>query len=113
MQESYNDEVTDEFMRPVVITDENGDPIGKVKEGDVIVFFNFRNDRAKELTIALTQKDMPENGMLTMPLFYCTLTPYDSTFKGLHVIYPKENAEHTIGEVLAEKRKHQLRIAET
>ncbi len=113
MQESYNDGVTDEFMKPVVITGENGDPIGKVKEGDVIVFFNFRNDRAKELTIALTQKDMPENGMLTMPLFYCTMTPYDSTFKGLHVIYPKENAEHTIGEVLAEKGKHQLRIAET
>ncbi len=81
--------VTDEFMKPIVVIDSNGDAIGKVKEGDVIVFFNFRNDRAKELTIVLTQKDMPENGMKTIPLYYCTMTPYDATFKGLHVIYPK------------------------
>jgi 2,3-bisphosphoglycerate-independent phosphoglycerate mutase len=113
MQKSYNSGVTDEFMKPIVITDKNGDPIGKVKEGDVIVFFNFRNDRAKELTIVLTQKDMPENGMKTIPLFYCTMTPYDSTFKGLHIIYPKENADQTIGEVLATAGKRQLRIAET
>jgi len=79
----------------------------------VIVFFNFRNDRAKELTIALTQKDMPENGMKTMPLYYCTMTPYDATFKGLHVIYPKENADNTIGQVLASTGRKQLRIAET
>jgi len=113
MQDSYDRGVTDEFMKPIVLTDDDGKAIGSVKEGDVIVFFNFRNDRAKELTIALTQKEMPENGMLTMPLFFCTMTPYDSTFKGLHIIYPKENAEHTIGEVLAEAGKHQLRIAET
>ena len=113
MQESYNKGVTDEFMKPIVVTDNNGNPVGKVKEGDVIVFFNFRNDRAKELTIALTQKDMPENGMKTIPLYYCTMTPYDATFKGLHVIYPKDNAENTIGEVLAAAGKHQLRIAET
>jgi 2,3-bisphosphoglycerate-independent phosphoglycerate mutase len=113
IQESYNNEVTDEFMKPIVVTDGNGNAIGKVREGDVIVFFNFRNDRAKELTIALTQKDMPENGMKTTPLFYCTMTPYDATFKGLHVIYPKDNAENTIGEVLSEAGKHQLRIAET
>jgi 2,3-bisphosphoglycerate-independent phosphoglycerate mutase len=113
MHESYEKGVTDEFMKPVVVTDNNGNPIGKVKEGDVIVFFNYRNDRAKELTIALTQKDMPENGMKTIPLFYCTMTPYDATFKGLHIIYPKENAENTIGEVLADAGKYQLRIAET
>ena len=113
MQELYNTGVTDEFMKPIVVTDRNGIAIGKVKEGDVVVFFNFRNDRAKELTIALTQKDMPGNGMKTMPLYYCTMTPYDATFKGLHVIYPKENADKTIGEVLAEAGKHQLRIAET
>jgi len=113
MNESYSKGVTDEFMKPIVVTDINGSAVGKVKEGDVIVFFNFRNDRAKELTIALTQKDMPENGMKTMPLYYCTMTPYDSTFQGLHVIYPKENAENTIGEVLAASGKHQLRIAET
>lgn len=113
MQESYNNGVTDEFIRPIVVVDSNGDPIGKVKEGDVIVFFNFRNDRAKELTIALTQKDMPENGMKTIPLYYCTMTPYDATFKGLHVIYPKENADNTIGETLSSAGKTQLRIAET
>lgn len=113
MQESYNTGVTDEFMKPIVVTDKNGYAIGKVEEGDVIVFFNFRNDRTKELTIALTQKDMPENGMKTIPLYYCTMTPYDATFKGLHIIYPKQNAENTIGEVLAAAGKHQLRIAET
>jgi 2,3-bisphosphoglycerate-independent phosphoglycerate mutase len=113
MQESYNAGVTDEFMKPIVVTDNSGNPVGIVKEGDVIVFFNFRNDRTKELTIALTQKDMPENGMKTIPLYYCTMTPYDATFKGLHIIYPKDNADNTIGEVLAAAGKHQLRIAET
>jgi 2,3-bisphosphoglycerate-independent phosphoglycerate mutase len=113
MQYSYNEGVTDEFMKPVVVIDNTGKPVGTIKEGDVIVFFNFRNDRAKELTIALTQKDMPESGMKTIPLYYCTMTPYDSTFKGLHIIYPKDNADNTIGEVLAEAGKTQLRIAET
>ncbi len=113
MKESYDAGVTDEFMKPIVVTDNNGKPLGLVKEDDVIVFLNFRNDRAKELTIVLTQKDMPECGMKTIPLYYCTMTPYDATFKGLHIIYPKDNAEHTIGEVLAAAGKHQLRIAET
>jgi len=113
MQDSYDAGVTDEFMKPIVITGKDGNPVGKVKEGDVVVFFNFRNDRAKELTIVLTQKDMPEAGMKTIPLYYCTMTPYDATFKGLHIIYPKENADKTIGEVLSAAGKHQLRIAET
>jgi 2,3-bisphosphoglycerate-independent phosphoglycerate mutase len=113
MQESYDAGVTDEFMKPIVVTDKNGRAVGNLKEGDVFIFFNFRNDRAKELTIALTQKDMPEFGMKTLPLYYCTMTPYDATFKGLHVIYPKENADNTIGEVLAATGKYQLRIAET
>ena len=113
MQGSYDKGVTDEFMKPVVVVDKAGNPLGNIKEGDVIVFFNFRNDRPKELTIVLTQKDMPEYGMKTVPLYYCTMTPYDSTFKGLHVIYPKDNADRTMGEVLAENGKTQLRIAET
>ena len=113
IKESYNNEVTDEFMKPIVVVDVNGNPIGKLKEGDVVVFFNFRNDRARELTIVLTQKDMPEAEMDTIPLYYCTMTPYDATFKGLHIIYPKENADNTIGEVLAAAGKKQLRIAET
>ena len=113
MQKSYDNGVTDEFMKPIVVVDEKGEAIGKLKSGDVVVFFNFRNDRAKELTIALTQKDLPEFGMKTMPLYYCTMTPYDATYKGLHIIYPKENADNTIGEVLSNAGKTQLRIAET
>jgi len=113
MQDSYNNGITDEFMKPIVVTDVNGEPVGRLAEGDVVVFFNFRNDRARELTIVLTQKDMPEAGMNTMPLFYCTMTPYDATFEGLHIIYPKENAGMTIGEVLGNAGKKQLRIAET
>jgi 2,3-bisphosphoglycerate-independent phosphoglycerate mutase len=113
MKESYSNEVTDEFMKPIVVVDVNGNPIGKLKEGDVVVFFNFRNDRTKELTIVLTQKDMPEADMDTIPLYFCTMTPYDATFKGLHIIYPKENADNTIGEVLSAAGKTQLRIAET
>jgi 2,3-bisphosphoglycerate-independent phosphoglycerate mutase len=114
MQESYDEGVTDEFMKPIVVTDKSGMAIGKIQEGDVIIFFNFRNDRAKELTIVLTQKDMPECGMKTIPLlYYCTMTPYDATFKGLHIIYPKDNADYTMGEVLAAAGKNQLRIAET
>ena len=113
IQKSYDDGVTDEFMNPIAVVDESGEAIGKLQPGDVVVFFNFRNDRAKELTIALTQKDLPESGMHTMPLHYCTLTPYDATFKGLHIIYPKENADHTIGQVISKAGKAQLRIAET
>ncbi len=113
MQKSYDTGVTDEFMKPIVIVDPKGNPVGKIQEGDVIVFFNFRNDRAKELTIALTQKDMPENGMRTIPLYYCTMTPYDATFRGLHVIYPKDNVDNTIGEILSSAGSKQLRIAET
>ena len=113
MQKSYDNDVTDEFMKPIVVTDTYGEPVGKLKEGDVVVFFNFRNDRARELTIALTQKDMPEAGMKTIPLYYCTMTPYDATFEGLHIIYPKENADNTIGQVLGISGKKQLRIAET
>ncbi|MGB4293675.1 MAG: 2,3-bisphosphoglycerate-independent phosphoglycerate mutase [Bacteroidales bacterium] len=113
IQKSYDNDITDEFMNPIVVTDENGNPVGTLKEGDVVIFFNFRNDRARELTIVLTQKDMPEHGMHTIPLYYCTMTPYDATFKGLHVIYPKENADNTIGEVLGRTGKKQLRIAET
>jgi 2,3-bisphosphoglycerate-independent phosphoglycerate mutase len=113
MQESYEAGVTDEFMKPIVVTDLAGNPTGTIQEGDVIIFFNFRNDRAKELTIVLTQKEMPEYNMHTIPLYYCTMTPYDATFTGLHIIYPKENAGNTIGEVLSNAGKSQLRIAET
>jgi 2,3-bisphosphoglycerate-independent phosphoglycerate mutase len=113
IQESYDQGVTDEFMKPIVVVDKAGKPIGSLQEGDVVVFFNFRNDRARELTIVLTQQDMPEHGMQTIPLHYCTMTPYDVTFKGLHVIYDKENVNNTMGEVVANAGLSQLRIAET
>ena len=113
LQESYDNGVTDEFIKPIVIVDGENKPLGTIQEGDVVVFFNFRNDRAKELTIALTQKNLPEYNMHTIPLHYCTMTPYDATFKGLHVIYDKENVTNTMGEVLAAAGLSQLRIAET
>lgn len=113
MQESYDDGITDEFIKPIVMVDEDNEPIGKIEEGDVIVFFNFRNDRAKEITIALTQKDMPEYDMKTIPLHYCTMTPYDATFKGMNVIFEKDNVTNTMGEIVSKAGLSQLRIAET
>ena len=113
LQESYDAEVTDEFVKPIVMVDKRNQPVGILKEGDVVVFFNFRNDRARELTIVLTQQEMPEHGMHTIPLHYCTLTPYDATFNGLHVIYDKDNVKNTIGEIVARAGLSQLRIAET
>ncbi len=113
LQESYDKGVTDEFVKPIVMVDDQNQPLGILKEGDVVVFFNFRNDRAKELTIVLTQEEMPELDMHTIPLHYCTLTPYDAKFKGLHIIYDKDNVKNTMGEVLADAGLSQLRIAET
>ena len=113
IQESYDNDVTDEFIKPIVGVDENGNPVGKISEGDVVVFFNFRNDRAREITQVLTQQDMPEHGMKTIPLYYCTMTPYDATFKNMHILYDKENVNNTIGEVVSSKGLKQLRIAET
>lgn len=101
---------TDEFMEPLI----NANVDGRIKEGDVVIFFNYRNDRAKELTIVLTQQDMPEAGMQTIPglQFYC-MTPYDATFKGVHVLFPKENVTNTLGEYLSSKGLKQLHTAET
>ncbi len=113
IQASYDAEVTDEFIKPVVITDAAGEPLAKVEEGDAVIFFNFRNDRARELTAVLTQKDMPEEGMHTIPLYYCCLTPYDASFEGLHILFDKETVNDTLGETLAKNGKRQLRIAET
>lgn len=113
MQESYDAGVTDEFMKPIVVTGPDSEPLATVKAGDVVVFINFRNDRARELTMVLTQNDMPEAGMKTIPLHYLTMTPYDDKFEGLHVIFPKDNVTRTIGEIISENGKKQLRIAET
>ena len=109
MQESYDEGVTDEFIKPIV----NAGVDGTIKEGDVVIFFNYRNDRAKELTIVLTQEDMPQQGMHTLPLYYCCMTPYDAKFEGLHILFDKENVADTIGEYVARQGLSQLRIAET
>ena len=105
--------VTDEFVKPVVRIDEDGNPIGMIRPNDVVIFFNYRNDRAKELTIVLTQEDMPQQGMHTLPLYYCCMTPYDAKFEGLHILFDKENVADTIGEYVARQGLSQLRIAET
>ncbi len=112
IQASYDQDVTDEFIKPVSIV-ENGKPVATIKADDAVIFFNFRNDRAREMTSVLTQKDMPEEGMHTIPLYYCCLTPYDDKFKGLHILFDKENVHKTLGEVVAAAGKRQLRIAET
>ena len=112
VQASYDEGVTDEFIKPVSIR-EKGKPVAVIKKDDAVIFFNFRNDRAREMTSVLTQKDMPEEGMHTIPLYYCCLTPYDDEFTGLHILFGKEHVQKTLGEVVAEAGKRQLRIAET
>ena len=110
MQESYDEGITDEFIKPIA----NANVDGTIKEGDVVIFFNYRNDRAKELTVVLTQQDMPEAGMHTIPgLQYYCMTPYDASFKGVHILFDKENVLNTLGEYLAAKGLKQLHIAET
>jgi len=113
MQQSYDEGITDEFIKPVVHVDAQGNPLTTIQSGDVVIFFNFRNDRAKELTIVLTQQDMPDQGMHTIPLHFCTMTPYDATFKGLHILFDKDNVQNTLGEVVSKAGMKQLRIAET
>ena len=101
---------TDEFMEPLV----NSKVDGRIREGDVVIFFNFRSDRARELTIVLTQEDMPEQGMKTIPgLQYYCMTPYDDTFSGVYVLFPKENVQNTLGEYIASRGLKQLHVAET
>ena len=113
MQKSYDEGVTDEFVNPIVRVDENGNAVGTIKPNDMVIFFNYRNDRAREITVALTQQDMPEQGMHTLPLYYCCMTPYDASFTGLHILFDKENVNNTIGEVVSSLGLSQLRIAET
>ena len=113
VEASYGNGVTDEFIKPIVHANVSGKPMAEIAAGDVVIFFNYRNDRAKELTMVLTQEDMPEFGMKVLPLDYYCMTPYDSSFKGVHIIFDKENVSETLGEVVAKAGKRQLRIAET
>ena len=113
MQKSYSEGTTDEFINPIAMVNEAGEPLAKIKDGDVVIFFNFRTDRGRELTQVLSQKDFHEHNMHKLDLYYVTLTNYDDSFVGVHVVYDKDNIEETLGEILAQKGKKQIRIAET
>ncbi len=108
IQKRYDEGETDEFLKPIVVNDK-----GKIEKDDVVVFFNFRADRPREITMTLTQQDMPEFGMATIPLYYVTMTRYEEKFKNIHVLFDKDNIQNSLGEILAKNNKTQLRIAET
>ena len=113
IQKNYEAGITDEFHKPIIITNEDGSPKAQIKEGDVVLFFNYRTDRGRELTNALSQNDFPDFGMKKLALYFTTITLYDESFKGINVIYNSNNIKNTIGEVLSEAGKTQIRIAET
>lgn len=113
MLASYNEGVTDEFIKPIVKVNDNQEPIATIKNGDVVICFNFRTDRGREITQALTQRDFPEQNMQKLDLRYITMTNYDETFKGVEPIFEKDNLNNTLGAVLANHGKKQIRIAET
>jgi 2,3-bisphosphoglycerate-independent phosphoglycerate mutase len=113
IKKSYTDGITDEFIQPIVMTDENGHPIAKIEPDDVVICFNYRTDRGREITSALTQNDHPAYGMKKMPLHFVTMTSYDESFKNIAVIFTKDDLSDTLGEVLAANNKNQIRIAET
>ncbi len=112
IQDFYEEGITDEFLKPIVIV-EDEKPVAVIEEGDVVMCFNFRTDRGREITEALTQKDFPDFGMKALSLYYITMTMYDETYKNVKVIYEKDNLNNTLGEVLERAKKKQIRIAET
>ncbi len=113
IQENYEDGITDEFIKPLVIVDDNNNPQASIKDDDVVIFFNFRTDRGRQLTEALSQKDFHEYNMHKLNLHYVTLTNYDDSFKGINVVFNKDNLTETLGEILEKHHKKQIRIAET
>ncbi|HEY6142363.1 MAG TPA: 2,3-bisphosphoglycerate-independent phosphoglycerate mutase [Flavobacterium sp.] len=113
IKESYKKDITDEFIAPTVIVDENDKPLATIQEDDVVIFFNFRTDRGRELTEALSQQDFHEQNMHKLNLYYVTLTNYDETYQNVKVVYNKDNITETLGEVLEKAGKKQIRIAET
>ncbi len=110
---NYEAGITDEFHKPIIVTNEDGLPKAQIKEGDVVLFFNYRTDRGRELTNALSQNDFPDFGMKKLDLYYTTITMYDASFKGINVIYNTDNIKNTLGEILSAAGKKQIRIAET
>lgn len=113
IEESYAEGITDEFIEPIAMTTSEGKPVATIEKDDVVIFFNFRTDRGRQLTEVLTQKDHEDFGMKTLPLYFVTLTNYDDSFGNMHVVYNKENLHNTLGEVLELNGKKQIRIAET
>jgi 2,3-bisphosphoglycerate-independent phosphoglycerate mutase len=113
IKNSYDEGVTDEFIKPIVMVNESGEPVALIEEDDVIICFNFRTDRLRQMTIAFTQENLPEFGMKTMPLQWFTMTNYKADFKGINVIFDKENVTNTMGEVVSKAGLKQIRIAET
>ena len=113
IQQSYDNNVTDEFIKPIVVVDEKQKPLATIKEGDVVLCFNFRTDRGREITEVLTQKDFPDQGMKKLPLYYITLTNYDDSFNDVKLLFDKDNLDKTLGEVVSNAGKKQIRIAET
>ncbi|MEM9858275.1 MAG: 2,3-bisphosphoglycerate-independent phosphoglycerate mutase [Bacteroidota bacterium] len=113
IQKSYLNGITDEFIKPIITIDENGNPLGLIEEGDIVICFNFRTDRGRQITMALTQQDFPDQHMHKLDLHYITMAKYDDTFEGVEVIFEKDNLTDTLGEVLAKAGKNQIRIAET
>ncbi len=113
IEESYKKNITDEFIAPIIMVDEAENPIATIQENDVVLFFNFRTDRGRELTEALSQKDFHEQNMHKLNLYYVTLTNYDETYSNVKVVYNKDNITETLGEVLEKANKKQIRIAET
>ena len=113
IQKSYDKKITDEFIKPIIMVDENNKPKASIKKDDVVIFFNFRTDRGRQLTEVLSQNNNEEFNMHKIPLYFVTLTNYDKTFKDIKVVYNSENIENTLGEVLETVEKKQIRIAET
>ncbi len=113
IEESYAEGVTDEFIQPIIATDDSGDPIAPIEDGDVVICFNFRTDRGRQITMALTQEDFSDLGMKAMKLHFVTLTRYDDSFRNVNVVFEKDNLVNTLGEVVSLHKRKQIRIAET
>lgn len=113
VEQSYAHNVTDEFIKPTVIVGGDQQPLASIKDGDVAICFNFRTDRCREISQVLTQTDMPDQGMKKLNIHYTTMTDYDKTFQNVHVVFENDNLNNTLGEILAQNGKTQIRIAET
>ena len=113
LKNSYEEEITDEFIKPIVLCDEKKKPMTKIKDGDLVVFFNFRTDRGRQLTEVLTQNDLHKHGMKKLDLNFVTMTSYNDNYKNIDTIYDNENIKNTLGEIISDNEMKQIRIAET